>query len=302
MRNLKWYLLFSFVGCWGISAWLYFSGAWLLSTAQLGFSLCMLTPALAVVLTKCITHEGWSDIAFRPNLRGHLRFYLLAWFGPSLLILAGSAFYYLCRPAEYSSSLMIPATAGALLFAMLIAPLLNIIFCAGEELGWRGYLLPKLLQRHGMPKALLFSGLIWGLWHAPIIAMGHNYGLGYPGWPWLGIVAMILFCIVTGCLFAYVTLRSGTFWPAALAHGALNGMASSGLIFHSNPTTVNPFIGPLPVGILGGLPLLLAGALCFFLLCRRPAGHAAAMPDNVAAVEEGAAAAADRVTAAADHS
>jgi len=62
-----------------------------------------------------------------------------------------------------------------LLFANApIAPLVNGVFTFGEEWGWRGLLLPKLLPL-GQWRALLFSGAIWGAWHAPIVALGYNY-------------------------------------------------------------------------------------------------------------------------------
>lgn len=271
MRGIKWYLLFSFGICWAIGGWLHFSGAYLLPNVALALSLCMLAPTLAVLLTKLITKEGWSDIGFRPRLRGHIRFYLLGWFGPPLLILAGAGLFFLCRPGTFTGApLANPGVAVQLILSALAAPLLNIVFCTGEELGWRGYLLPRLLQHCSMRKTLLLSGLIWGVWHAPLIAMGHNYGTGYAGWPWLGILAMVVFCFACGCLFSYITLRTGSFWPAALAHGALNGMASVSLVFLADATAANPFVGPLPTGWLGGLPLLAAGLLCFFLLSRKP--------------------------------
>ena len=56
-------------------------------------------------------------------------------------------------------------------------------------MGWRGYLLQKLSKEYSVQKSIIISGIIWGIWHAPIIAMGHNYGTGYVGAPWLGIFA-----------------------------------------------------------------------------------------------------------------
>ena len=61
--------------------------------------------------------------------------------------------------------------------AMVLAPLLNGIPTFGEEFGWRAYLQWKLMPLGGR-KAVLLTGVIWGVWHWPVIAMGHNYGLG----------------------------------------------------------------------------------------------------------------------------
>ncbi len=72
--------------------------------------------------------------------------------------------------------------AAQVVMAFTIAPVINMLFTLGEELGWRGYLLPKLLPL-GQWNAILVSGVVWGGWHASAIAQGHNY----PGYPVLGI-------------------------------------------------------------------------------------------------------------------
>ncbi len=64
-----------------------------------------------------------------------------------------------------------------------LGPLINTLLALGEELGWRGFLLPSLLPL-GQWRAILMSGLIWGVWHAPAILQGHNY----PSQPVLGVV------------------------------------------------------------------------------------------------------------------
>jgi membrane protease YdiL (CAAX protease family) len=132
-----------------------------------------------------------------------------------------------------------------------MTPWLNLVPCLGEEWGWRGYLLPKVAQRMGFFPAVLLTGLIWGLWHAPIIVAGHNYGMQYPGYPWAGIAAMCAFCIVVGVLLSYITLKARSCWPAVLAHGAINGTASVGVLFLAAPMSYDHFLGPVPTGIIG---------------------------------------------------
>jgi len=105
-------------------------------------------------------------------------------------------------------------------FALFAAPFINVFFALGEELGWRGYLLSKLLPLGKWP-ALLLSGIIWGIWHAPIVAMGHNY----PGHPVLGPFLMIGFCLLMGIILGWLQLTSGSVWVPALAHGTLNAVA-----------------------------------------------------------------------------
>ncbi|HEX7352031.1 CPBP family intramembrane glutamic endopeptidase [Brachybacterium sp.] len=132
---------------------------------------------------------------------------------------------------ENSGGAELPLPIGALVAIQLItlpvASLINLIPALGEELGWRGWLLPKLMPL-GTLWALLISGIIWGLWHAPLILLGYNYPSA-PGW--LGVTAMVIMCILVGAVFSWLRLRSGSIWPPALAHAAFNGAGGSHLLF-----------------------------------------------------------------------
>lgn len=105
--------------------------------------------------------------------------------------------------------------------AVFLAPLVNAIPALGEEWGWRGWLLPRLMPL-GTGKALLVSGLIWGVWHAPLTLLGYNY-------PALGAGAMPMFvgfCVVYGVVIGWLRLASHSVWPAVFAHGSLNAVGS----------------------------------------------------------------------------
>jgi membrane protease YdiL (CAAX protease family) len=116
--------------------------------------------------------------------------------------------------------------AVQILFAFTLAPLINIVFALGEELGWRGFLLPHLMPL-GQWKAILISGIIWGVWHAPAVAQGHNY----PGYPILGMFMMIIFCVLLGTIFSWLYLNTKSPWVAALAHGSINAVAGLPALF-----------------------------------------------------------------------
>ena len=68
-----------------------------------------------------------------------------------------------------------------LAIAVVLGGVINIVPTFGEEWGWRGYLVPKMASRLHIVPTLLITGVIWGVWHAPLTALGHNYGMGYPG-------------------------------------------------------------------------------------------------------------------------
>ena len=217
----------------------------------------MFFPALGVLITRLITREGFKNTMLRLNLRGNVRYYLIGWFGPMVLTVLGAVLYFAIHPSEFTLATLETTMAAqsmppaAIIVVMLFSPWLNLIPCLGEEWGWRGYLLPKVAARMKFLPTVLLTGFIWGIWHAPIIVTGHNYGVGYPGYPWTGIGAMCLFCIVAGVLLSHITLKAKSCWPAVLAHGALNGTASIGALFLADPMAYDRFLGPVPTGIIG---------------------------------------------------
>lgn len=231
----------------------------------------MFFPAIGVLITRLVTREGFKNAMLRLNLKGNVRYYLIGWFGPFVLTLLGTLLYFVIFPSEFTlttyraqmATLPFSETTFWVLqgMLMLIAPLLNLVPCFGEEWGWRGYLLPKVAERMKFLPTVLLTGFIWGIWHAPIIVAGHNYGMNYPGYPWWGIIAMCVFCIVVGTLFSYVTLKAKSCWPAVFAHGMLNGTASIGVIFLADPMAYERFIGPVPTGIIGAAAYIVA-AVC----------------------------------------
>ncbi|MFV0430056.1 MAG: lysostaphin resistance A-like protein [Arachnia sp.] len=107
----------------------------------------------------------------------------------------------------------------------------------GEEIGWRGWLLPTL-QPLGTWPALLISGAIWGIWHAPLTLLGHNFGVT----DWRGVAMMVAFCITMGMLLGWLRLRTGSLWPAVFAHGSINAGASVLVIFGDAAAPPNPLI------------------------------------------------------------
>ena len=224
-------------------------------------AMLMFFPAIGVLITRLVTREGFKNAMLRFNLKGNVRYYLLGWFGPMALTIFGAILYFVVCPSEftlttYHTQMAAQPMSEAAFWAlqvvlMCMAPLLNLVPCFGEEWGWRGYLVPKVAQRMKFLPTVLLTGFIWGIWHAPIIVAGHNYGMNYPGYPWWGIIAMCVFCIVCGTLFSYITLKTKSCWPAVFAHGMLNGTASIGVLFLANPMVYDRFVGPVPTGIIG---------------------------------------------------
>ena len=132
--------------------------------------------------------------------------------------------------------------------ALTIGPLFNALFALGEELGWRGYLLVRL-EKSGQLRAVVLSGLVWGIWHMPAILQGHNY----PKHPVLGVFLMIVFCMLFGAILSWLYFRSRSPWAAALGHGSLNAVAGLPLLFMPE---VDLALGGPVTSIIGWIPLV----------------------------------------------
>lgn len=274
VKRIGIFLTFAFGIAWYVGLVVYLSGGivnspTLIPGTQTTLALVLIAvgymwaPGLAHILTRWVTGEGWQGMHLAPRFKSGWGYWLAAWVLPALLTLAGAAIFFILFPRYFDPSLgvirsMLPAGQELpfsplviillqLLQAILISPLVNSLFTLGEELGWRAYLLPKLMPLGGR-KAMLIMGVIWGVWHWPVIAMGHNYGLNYAGAPWLGMLAMVWFTLVIGIFLGWASLRGGSVWPAVIGHAAINGIAGIGaLMVQGQP---NPLLGPLPTGLV----------------------------------------------------
>ena len=205
MKRISIFLILTFVLTWAAEFYLWRNGGLENPSVQLFLMGIMLIPAISVFLTRWATGEGFHDMWLRLDIKKNYRIYLAAWLGPCVLIILGSVIYFLLfrsnfdpemtvlresmktvqteEPAEITTKVLIYTILTQCLISVVFAPILNIVPSLGEEIGWRGYLLPKLNTMFSRKKTVLLTGLIWGVWHAPIVAMGYNYGKNYFGYP-----------------------------------------------------------------------------------------------------------------------
>lgn len=231
------------------------------------FALAMWGPGIAAIaVTLFIARQPFSTL--RLNTLGPKRYYFWAWFLAPLVaaltlaatVLLGTGTFDSSFPMMREALAQSPQTQGLpsveilvamqLAFAATLAPFINILFAMGEELGWRGFLLPKLLPL-GEWKALLLSGAIWGLWHAPAtILHGHNF----PAHPYLGVLVMTVGCMLLGVIFGWLYLKTKSPWAPALAHGAFNAIGPAALFF-LNPEGLDMALAGNPLGVAGWIPM-----------------------------------------------
>lgn len=281
--GVSWAKVLAFVG-------LSFAVSWGLDFAlgphlifQARAALMMLVPAIiACVLRAVIFKEGFGDSGLRPHVRSAWRTYAAAYAIIPICLLCGFVIaaavglqHWAIQPLsvvlkEFGVSGVSAGGAGAsklplaAVLAWAVASLTvflpaNMVFTFGEELGWRGYLLVRLAPL-GRTKAAIAVGVIWGLWHAPLIAFD---GYVYPGHPVAGVFLMLVLTTSLSVLLTWLRFASDSIWPGVLAHAAFNAQAELAYIAL---TPADSLLRP-PGGVCALLPFI---AVAVFLLLKQP--------------------------------
>ena len=241
------FILFTYAASWSIGiAFPLLGGEWNTAAATVLALVYMFTPALAaVVVQREIFKKPLKPlgISFRWN-----RWFVVGWLVPPLMAFAALGVGLLLPDVSFSagmegmyerfSSSLTPEQIQqmkeqadafpihpiwiGLVQALIAGITVNALAGFGEELGWRG-LLQKELSGMGFWRSSALIGLIWGVWHAPLILQGHNY----PDHPVIGVFMMIVWTMLLSPIFSLVRLKSGSVIAAAVLHGTLN--ASYGL-------------------------------------------------------------------------
>jgi membrane protease YdiL (CAAX protease family) len=215
--------------------------------------LYMFTPAVAAGATVLATDVSFREVGVRV---GRPRWHLAA--AVSVLGIVGAALAIaVAVPGivfDPSAGPIpgVPLPPGALGAGALIAVTfatgvtVNAVFALGEELGWRGYLLWELAPL-GFWRASAVVGVLWGLWHAPVILDGYNY----PSFPLVGVFAMTAATVAFAPLFTYFVVRARSVLAAGFLHGVFNAAGGVVLAYTVAPTAVLGELVANPVGIAG---------------------------------------------------
>jgi len=102
---------------------------------------------------------------------------------------------------------------------LVIGTLQSVLFATGEELGWRGFLVPMLMRSKSFRQTAILSGITWAGWHFPLI-IGADYNGGTPAW--YSVLCFAVMVVAMSFPFAWLRLRSGSVWPAAILHASHN--------------------------------------------------------------------------------
>lgn len=226
----------------------------------------MWCPAAAAILARLIHRRGLKGFGFT---LGKARWLVLAVLLPAVagLVMFGSAWLFHIAPFDDAkihkllSPSFIPIFFGVLAICTFAA--------LGEELGWRGLLVPELSRCMGYTKLAFVSGIIWTVWHFPLMFFNGYHGAGSL---WGSIVFFTVFVVASSFVHAWMRLVSGSIWVSALLHGASNYFIQ---VFYPTLTVRTP-AGEAMLGEFGWcVPILsVVIAVVFWRFRRRVPGFA----------------------------
>jgi uncharacterized protein len=166
----------------------------------------MWCPGLAALLTCKYLGRGFSSLGWN---WGRSRYEAVCYFIPLAYGAAIYAFVWLTGLGGFYN-----------LFTATITVVRDCATVLGEEIGWRGFLVPELAKRHGFAATAIISGFIWALWHYPIFLLADGYNGGTTVWYYLPLFTVLLPAI--SFVWTWMRLKSGSLWPGVILHAAHN--------------------------------------------------------------------------------
>jgi membrane protease YdiL (CAAX protease family) len=223
------YLIFLFA----FSSFFYFL---ILHSGSLGFGRGMYVfglmwcPALAGMLTLRLNGRSIADLGWK---WGETKYQIRSWYIPLLYAFIAYGIVWIFRlgafgnPEFYDSLTKSMHLGGPPWISIVLGIVLigtyglvrSVSSALGEEIGWRGFLVPELSKTTSFTATSLISGIVWSLWHYPILIYG-DYNAGTP--TWYGLTCFTVMVVSSSFIFAWMRLKSGSLWTGAILHGSHN--------------------------------------------------------------------------------
>jgi uncharacterized protein len=191
----------------------------------------MWCPGLAAILVQLVYHRNLRDLGWK---WGKTRYQFLSYIIPFLYAFIAYSIVWVTGLGGFPNQEFISQivsqfnpgtnspyliTAVYLLVASTFGILPSSLSALGEEIGWRGLLVPELAKVTTFTKTSLLSGLVWAVWHSPILIFG-DYNSGTPFW--YGLTCFTLMVLGTSTIMAWLRLRSGSLWTGVILHASHN--------------------------------------------------------------------------------
>jgi membrane protease YdiL (CAAX protease family) len=188
----------------------------------------MWSPGIAALAARLIVQKNLRNLGWG---WGKTRYQLISYLLPLVFCIIVYGIVWLARLGIFSSDaysslvsrqfgLETPLSFGlSLLIMITVGMLLSLVTALGEEIGWRGFLVPELYKMTSFTKTSIIIGIIWAVWHYP--------GILYTGYysgdkPWYAIPCFTLMVIGLSFIMSWLRLKSGSLWTAAILHASHN--------------------------------------------------------------------------------
>jgi len=254
-RKIATFLILTFV--FSVPFWLFWIGVLAAPFGRLITTIALMwCPGLAGIFTKLLFRDSLAELGWR---WGGTRYQLASYGLPLLYSLAAYVPVWVIGLGRFYDSLFVDEIAGRfgpegasagvvillfVLFQATVGVLINSVFAIGEEVGWRGFLVPELVNVVSFPVASVISGLAWAAWHYPILIFS-DYNAGTP--VWYGLTCFTVLVVGVSFAYAWLRLRSGSLWTGTILHGSHNLFVQA--VF--NPLTAGVAITPFIIGEFG---------------------------------------------------
>lgn len=240
MANKKWKEIFVF-----LALTLVFSSIFWIFLIKYGFQsknaalyvLCLMwCPGISAIFTCLIFHRSLRPLGWK---WGKTKYQVLSFFLPIVYAAVAYSLVWLVGWGRINKDFSIETVEF-----LTIGILFSCLFALGEEIGWRGYLVPQLSKVTGFKSVCLISGGIWAVWHYPLILFSDYHG----GTPVLfGLLCFTIMIIGTSFAYAWLRLISGSVWTAMFFHAMHNHFVQD----YFDPLTADTGITPYIIGEFG---------------------------------------------------
>lgn len=173
--------------------------------------LLMWCPGISAIITSLIFFRSIKEFGWRP---GKVKYLIAAYLIPIFYSVIAYGIFWITGLGTFTGIL----PSNIILF-VVVGTFTCLVSALGEEIGWRGFLVPQLAKLTTFTKVAFISGSIWALWHFPLIIWA-GYNSGTP--LWYALPSFFVAVVGMGFLLAWFRLKSGSLWPAALLHASSN--------------------------------------------------------------------------------
>lgn len=218
-------------------------------------------PAITAIITSLITKDKLKNLMFMPKFKGHGKVYLLSFLVGIMISCSDLLLLALVLPdkARFSDDSNVVAIVITVLI-MLVVSVLQFWVGMGEELGWMGYLFPRMERLCGTTVALILTGVIRAGWHMIMLLQNENFLMGF--------ITLSVSNILLGSVLVWATKASKSVLPASLIHvitNALPGGLAAYMVLDDSIYS-EAFSG---IDVLTLLPVAVIGIICYIVLIKK---------------------------------